>query len=99
MRTRIEIANRCLNILHLQNPDMHLERVSRNGNGLDSPSLAVVAGDEITSNALTLAESVDVVWVRNIKDDFGVDPGCWSQARVSLYLFANLERGWNGNLL
>jgi len=71
---------------------MHLERVSRNGNGLDSPSLAVVAGDEITSNALTLAESVDVVWVRNIKDDFGVDPGCLKimyQTRVLWYLFAN----------
>jgi len=89
MRTRIEIVNRCLNVLHLQNPDMHLKRVSRNGNGLDSPSLAVVAGDEITSDALPLAKGIDVVGVRNIEDDFSVDPGCWSQARVSFVSFCN----------
>lgn len=55
---------------------MHLKRVSRDGDCLDSPSLAVVAGDEITSNALALAESIDVVGIRNIEDDLSVDPGC-----------------------
>ena len=74
--------------------DMHLKRVSRDGDGLDSPSLAVVAGDEITSDALTLAESVDVVGVRDIKDDFSVDPGCLKSCIRLVFpcIFCKLKR-------
>lgn len=73
--------------------DMHLERVSRDGDGLDSPSLAVVAGDEITSNALTLSESIDVVGVRNIEDDFSVDPGCLNPCISSCFLVSLQLKG------
>ena len=43
--------------------------------GGDRPGLATVSGGHLTRHAATLGHRVDIVGVRHVEDDLGVDPG------------------------
>ena len=48
----------------------------RNAKGANSPGLAAIAGGHVSSSdSLTLAQSVDIIGIGNIKNDLGVGPG------------------------
>lgn len=53
---------------------MTLESVLRNAKLADSPSLTTITGSQISSDAITLGQGVDIVGVSNIKSDCSVDP-------------------------